>query len=295
MKPLLGIESFVSMATNGITWLTSLAYFLVLMNGVWLSTLSKRHDFARRHMFRIACAEASLEFVVHWMVTQGLLADSERVRGIGVLRSWTLTSECCLYVVGLILSVFRKQKGREQAMNDAVMEMMQLIAVNAEKIQKETPHRGQPRAAETAAPRMQLPVVHGVDDRMNGEPTNDGLLSLPPMYKDVSRPRFNLATDRSLITETSDILGREAMLQKYAVAYQEALRVLSHQASMATLQQHNAVIPAQQNCIQQDFSPNVQIIHKESDSPVTKDPKKRHLEEDGEDEGEGPNKKRARK
>ena len=92
MKPLLGIESFVTMATNGVTWLTSLVYFLGLMNAIWLLTFSKRHDATRRFMFRIACIEALLEFAMHWMVTQGLLADTERVRGIGILRSWTMTA-----------------------------------------------------------------------------------------------------------------------------------------------------------------------------------------------------------
>lgn len=303
MKPLLGIESFVTMATNGVTWLTSLVYFLGLMNIVWLCTFSKRHDATRRFMFRVACIESLFEFSMHWMVTQGLLADTERVRGIGILRSWTMTIECCLYVVGLILSVFRKERGREQVMNNETMvEMIHLLSANAANVQKEISQRGQPGVVlETTVPRMQPAVTSQESGESNAvnESRGESLLSLPPMYNEAPRPRFTSITETSAaLPESRAIPTNEAMQQSYAVAYQEALRVLSQQASMAALQQV-ATIPAQKEYAQVGTLSHVQVVDEESDISTPKDPKKRLLdevldEEDG-DEDEEPDKKRARK
>lgn len=298
MKPLLGIESFVTMATNGVTWLTSFVYVLGLMNAIWLLTLSKRHDATRRFMFRIACIEALLEFAMHWMVTQGLLADTERVRGIGMLRSWTMTLESCLYLVGLILSVFRKEAGREQVMNQTMMEMMHLLSVNAANIQKEISEREQPRIVETAAPRMQpaaatCQVTHESSD--GNESRSESLLSLPPMYSTQPfLPRFSPGTETRVVPESRAIPTSEALQQNYAAAYQEALRVLSQQASMTALQQVTTV-SAQNEYNQQCTSLYVPVIDEDSDMSTPKDPKKRLLdEEDGDELEEEPEKKRAR-
>jgi len=305
MKPLLGIESFVSMATNGVTWLTSLLYFLAVMNAVWLLTLSKRHDCTRRIMFRLCCLEALLECTMHWMVTQGLLADAERVYSIGILRSWTMMVECILYVVGLVLSVLKscRRSTQEGAVtSESMMEMMQLIAANAEKLRKEVPlqeekKQQQQRGVEVVVPRVQqLPVLYR---HVNHESANDAsasVFSLSPMYKELSLPDVSHAASNVVSTPTITTT-REAMEQQYAAAYEEALRVLSQQASQCP---NAAGMISSHQVSPQESSPqlSVQVIDEAKTDVLNKDCKKRLLDEDGEDddeEAEEPERKKARK
>jgi hypothetical protein len=201
-------------------------------------------------------------------------------------------------MVGLILSVFRKEAGREQVMNETMMEMMHLLSVNAANIQKEISQREQPRIVETAAPRMQPAAAtcqetHESSD--GNESRSESLLSLPPMYStQASLPRFSPGTETSVVPESRAIPTSEALQQNYAAAYQEALRVLSQQASMTALQQVTTV-SAQNEYNQQCTSLYVPVIDEDSDMSTPKDPKKRLLdEEDGDELEEEPEKKRAR-
>lgn len=290
IKPLLGIESLVSMATNGFTWLTSLLFFLGLLNGMWLLSLSPRHDYTRRIMFRMACIEALLEFAMHWMVTQGLLADEERVQGIDVLRSWTMTLECILYVFGLILSVFKRPKKKHDdtpAMNnEAIVEMMQLMT-NAERMRKETiSPREQARVGEVVMPRMPSPAAQVTNEASESSPSGTPLVSVPPMYQELARPTVHLAPN------TNGNPTIEAIQQEYAAAYYDSLRrVLAQQQVFASEPLSVRVSPEQQ------LDDSIQILEEQAASSLdSKDPKKRLLKDDDDDDGETeePQRKRAR-
>ena len=284
VKLFLGIESLVSMATNGVTWLPSLIYFLGMMNAVWLLTLSKRHDATRRYMFRIACVEVLMESLMHWMVTEDLLTDAERVQGISFLRSWTLSLESCAYFGSLIFSIFRKPRRQEDAMTETMMEMMQLIAANAEKLRKEHQEHPDQRVVEVVVPRMQQPVIH-----RSAETDNDsgvGLVSLPPMYKEFARPSINLA---------SAIPARDIFEQNYAAAYHEALRAFSQQTAPVAAFPPHAIVPAHRVCSPEDSFPQLDdAVHQPDEVIIPTDSKKRLFEED-EKEVKEPDKKRARK
>ena len=273
MKPLFGIESFVTLATNGITWLTSLIHFLAMMNAVWLLTLSKRHDKTRSYMFRMACAETLLEFAMHWMVSQGLLSDVDRVRGISTLRTWILVSEGGAYMVGLILSFFRTSSKEGDALNEAMLrhiEMMQIVNANAEKLRKEALEREQ-RATQPVVPRTHH-QVGGYHSIGNQAETSPGVVSLPPMY---SLPRSGTSLGASYSKE-----------QSYEMAYHEALRILlAHTPQQYVVFPQETVDSPPQLCEQVTF-------HGQSNNP-TKDPLKRSHEENDED-FEEPEKKRLK-
>jgi hypothetical protein len=207
MKPFLGIESLITMTTDGITWLTSFIHFLSVMNGVWLLTLSKRHDATRRFMFRMACASAFLEFIMYWMVSQGVLADVDRVRGTSTLRKCTLAFEGIVYIVGLILSLVQTPTKDEINSNEAMLqhlEMMQMLNANAEKVRKEALlERDRQRVVvETPVPRPLVVNGHHLSVGNCIETASPTLVSLPP----------------------STILDKE---QSHALAYLEVLRILS--------------------------------------------------------------------
>ena len=171
-------------------------------------------------------------------------------------------------------------------MNETMMEMMHLLSVNAANYTKgnlaarATKSRGDCSSKNATGAICQ---VAGESSAVN-ESRSESLLSLPPMYSDqASLPRFSAVTETSAMPESPAIPTSEAMQQNYAAAYQEALRVLSQQASMAALQQV-ATLPAQKEYTQLGTSSHVQVIDEESDIPTPKDPKKRLLDEEDGDE-----------
>jgi hypothetical protein len=279
MKPLLGIESLIAMATNGITWLTSLIHFLAMMNAVWLLTLSERHDATRRYMFRMACAEALLEFIMHWMVAQGILADVDRVRGITTLRTWTLAVEGGTYIVGLILSLFQTPKKDAGVSNEAMLqhlEMMQILNANAEKLQKEALEREQKQRAVMETVVARPLVVNGHYSSVgNSTETSPGLVSLPPMYN-LNRP------DTSFGTSTLD---KE---QSYALAYQEVLRILSaHTPQPCVMFPQEAVSSPPRLCEQQVVVYDQSNANPSNDNPPVENLRKRIHEVNDDGDGDG--------
>ena len=229
---------------------------------------------------------------MHWLVTQGVLADTERTHGIGIVRSWTLTLECCLYVLGLVVSVFITTNHKhENAMNETMMEMMQLLAANADQLRKQepSPRPTHQRVVEVVLPRVEQPVLQPLVKDVVDDSSSGSVLSIPPMYKQVSRSNVSQST-RNITPITA--ATRESMEQHYAAAYLEALRIISQQASFPA--SPSALVPASYACARKE-SPSqvsVQVIEEEMD---TKDCKKRILDEEDVYKVEEPERKRARK
>lgn len=325
IQPLLRMEALFNVVTNGVTWLTSFAFTLILWIVVWM--FSKRYT--RRIMFRLVCMEGLLEFGLHWMVSQGLVGDSERARGIAALRRWTLVAEGFLYVVGLIASLFcreprrrRRRRQDEVEASEQMVEMMHMVANNSERLRKETQVPVSPpqqqRFVEVVVPRAlhnTVPVEHyrhGLVYEPANETTssanNNHQLALPPMYQEVSRPsiRHNGSTYPPPPPSASQA-RREISEQDYAAAVlvESLRRVLaeSHQQQPYQApppypsQQPHFVDSPQTSSTHQQVPTDGSNDHDPEHLTVDKVPKKRCLEENEDDESdddEEPERKRAR-
>lgn len=169
-------------------------------------------------------------------------------------------------------------------MSETLVEMMELITANADLLRKES-SRPKERVVEVTVPKMlQPPIIHAPEDER--DESNVGVVSLPPMYTEVTRPSIRLAS--------SAISSRETMERAYAAAYHEALRALSQQASMSAFHHQQSIASSSRRDISPPDSPtqapvaSAQVIHSTQLDELN-DPKKRLLEE-----REEPEKKRAR-
>jgi len=104
MQPLVGLQSFIQMATEGYTWITFLLHFLGTFNIVWVITRPQRCHPFRSYLYGLVLGEAVLEFALTTAVQYELLSEVGRVACITDLRRWALFVECITYVFGLMAS-----------------------------------------------------------------------------------------------------------------------------------------------------------------------------------------------
>jgi hypothetical protein len=152
-------------------------------------------------MFRIVVLEASLEFLMHWMVSQGLLMSEHRSEGIQWLRTWVFRMECALYVLGWLVSLF--DGGRSDETTRAVgvtttngVETEELVRRMEEilfKQQQETREREERLMCflqqQQATASHQQPVIvetpplpAGAQPHHHPQDSPGDILALPPMY-----------------------------------------------------------------------------------------------------------------
>jgi hypothetical protein len=101
MQPLVGLQSLVTAATEGYTWITFLLYFLGTFNVVWLFTRPQRCHGFRAYLFAIVLSEAVLELSLKAMLDYDWLSESDRTLAIDQVRRWALLLECLAYIAGM--------------------------------------------------------------------------------------------------------------------------------------------------------------------------------------------------
>lgn len=114
MKPLFALESLVSAAMEGYTWITCALHLMVTLNVIWLATKPQRCQSVRSYLFGIVLAEAAAEAALGICVQNGVVAENERLKKITELRRLTLFFESSLYVLGVIFSLLPRQQSQNE-------------------------------------------------------------------------------------------------------------------------------------------------------------------------------------
>jgi len=107
MQPLVGLQSFIKVATEGYTWITFLLHFLGTFNIVWVATRPQRCHPFRSYLYGLVFGEAVLEFFLTSAVHYELLSDTARLACVTDLRRWALLVECFTYVFGFLSTCLR--------------------------------------------------------------------------------------------------------------------------------------------------------------------------------------------
>ena len=121
LQPLLGIQTLVSAATQGYTWVTFLLHFVGTFNIVWLLTRPKRCQSFRSYIFGVVLTEALLEIGMVALQQHDLLTEVERLVAVVEVRRCALFLECLVYIIGLLVSCCRNPEDANES--DDMMEV----------------------------------------------------------------------------------------------------------------------------------------------------------------------------
>lgn len=102
MQPLVSIQSLITLALEGYSWITFLFHVLGTFNICWIITHPKRCHRFRSYLLGLVMAEALLEFGLATAVSYDMLSDAGRIACVADLRRWAILLESITYLFGLV-------------------------------------------------------------------------------------------------------------------------------------------------------------------------------------------------